>query len=47
MSWTFILIVFFLFFADSNEIVNGMRSKESLDKIAAILRTVTSNLDIK
>ena len=33
--------------ADSKEIHDGTKSKDVLDKISAIFRTVTSNLDIK
>lgn len=32
---------------DSSESIVGIKSKDVLDKIAAILRTVTSNLDIE
>ena len=34
-------------FADSKEIINEIKFKDVLDKISAIFRTVTSNLDIK
>ena len=33
--------------ADSKEIIDEIKSKDVLDKISAIFRTVTSNLDIK
>ncbi len=32
---------------DSSERIAGFKSKDVLDKIASILRTVTSNLDIE
>ena len=36
-----------LWLSDSKEILDGIKAKDVLDKISAIFRTVTSNLDIK
>lgn len=50
MKASWILLLFSIsdfWLADSKEILDGIKSKDVLDKISAIFRTVTSNLDIK